>query len=251
MENKILKKSDYSIVQNNYKINLYDDVLMYSVGNDKFRIIDIYISLSYPIIYDIYEQDEDITIILCPISLRAIALKGIFKINSYVDNILILEDNEQNVIPINMKYKIDKNHIIYSNKRFDVKIMKLKNALIYSTDSTFILPNNNIVLDTIFPISYYNNFDDIKGNKIKSKYHPKTLCYVVVYINDSNKKNTKIIIGNDVDKNEISGYNLDKSKFSKYLNKNKEKIIENNVFIMPILYYIALNEYDKKLFIEL
>ena len=93
LKTKILKKSDYQIVQNYDKINLYDNVILYSIGNGKFRIVDLNILLSYPVIYDTYQEDtlsENISVIVCPLSLRSIILKGILKINSYDNTLLIL-----------------------------------------------------------------------------------------------------------------------------------------------------------------
>ena len=246
LKTKILKKSDYQIVQNYDKINLYDNVILYSIGNGKFRIVDLNILLSYPVIYDTYQEDtlsENISVIVCPLSLRSIILKGILKINSYDNTLIILEDNDNNIIPINMKHKIDSEYIIHPNKRFDVKIMKLKNALMYSSDATFIVPNDEIVIDYIIKKDYYENFKDLDNNVMTSKYHPKTLCYLI-YFKDENIKKTGIILGKDIKKREPSGYNLDKSGLTEYLNKRHEKIMEKNIFIMPILLYVAIKEYE-------
>ncbi len=240
LKKKYLTQTDYQIIQNYENINLYDNVILYNIGNNKFRIVDLNIMLSYPIIYDVYQLEnkiEDITIVVCPLSLRSIVLEGKFKINSYIDTLLILEDSKDNIIPINMKNKIDSEHIIYPNKRYDVKIMKLKNALIYSSDSTFIVPNDNIKIKSIIDQSYYHNKLNINNEHIQSKYHPKTLCYLIYY------KKIAILIGKDKSTDDISGYNLDKSGLTHYLNKNYDKFTEKELFIMPILLYVAIKEY--------
>ena len=243
MKKQILHTNDYNILPIDDKINLYDNIVLYTIGNDKFRIVELNIFLAYPIIYDKHANEdivEDITIVVCPISLRTSMLKGKFKINSYSDTKLILEDNEDNIIPIDKNHKIDSKFIIEVNKRYDVKIMTLKDAIMYAPDATYIQPNNDKLIKSILEESYYEDIYDINKNKIKSKYHPKTLVYLIQF---HEKKNT-LILGRDIKKNKISGYNLDKSGLTEYLNKRNDKIIDKNGFLMPILLYVAEKEYS-------
>ena len=243
LKTKILKPSEYEILPIDDKINLYDNVVLYSTGNNNFRIVELNVFLAYPIIYDKYEDGditENITIIVCPLSLRSTMLKGKFKINSYSNTRLILEDNEDNVIPIDMNHKIDSKFVIQTNKRYDVKIMSFRDAIIYSPDLTYISPN--LEIKSIINKSYYEDDKDLDENKISSKYHPKTLVYLIQFHSEDVKKNT-LILGKDIKKTKISGYNFVKSGFTKYLNKRNKKIIDKNGFLMPILLYVAEKEY--------
>ena len=245
IKTKILESKDYNIVYIDDKINLYDNVVIYSVGNNKFRIVELPIFLAYPIIYDNYSDEEkvdNITIAVCPLSLRSIMLKGKFKINSYSNTKLILEDDKDNIIPIDMNHKIDSKFIIDVNKRYDVKIMTLRDAIIYAMYATYISPNDNIEIKSILNESYYKDIYDLNQNKIESVYHPKTLVYILQFYTDNLKTNI-LLLGNDIKKSKISGYNLVKSGLTKYLNKRNEKIIDKNGFSIPILLYIAEKEY--------
>ena len=108
--------------------------------------------------------------------------------------------------------------------------------------ATYISPNDNIEIKSILNESYYKDIYDLNQNKIESVYHPKTLVYILQFYTDNLKTNI-LLLGNDIKKSKISGYNLVKSGLTKYLNKRNEKIIDKNGFSIPILLYIAEKEY--------
>ena len=82
------------------------------------------------------------------------------------------------------------------------------------------------------------------GNNIESeKFHPKTLVHLIQYNSKENKKKITIVIGKDSDLLDINGYDNKKSGFDNYLLKYENEIIEKESFIMPMLYYKAIQIY--------
>lgn len=267
IQTKIIKKNDYEFkMDHNMSLKLTDQVILYNTGN-YWKIIPLILALSYPIIYDSYESHEshesenneyDITIALCPITLRTSKFKGIFKFNKYDGITMILQDtNTNNLISIdsvNSEYSVHSINSVNSfnsdyagNKiRSEIKITTLRNALMISPDVMYMIVNKKITIKTIIDLSYYSDDKDIHG--IKSPYfiHPKTLCYVIQKKKfGSDKEKTYIILGKDASKNLITGYDTKKSGIFDYLARNNQKLIRDNAYIFPMLWYTCKLEYKK------
>lgn len=237
--------------KDNNNLQLSDNVVLYNDGN-LWKIIPLKIMFIYPIIYDQYaysDEKYDVSIIVCPITLRSVMFKGKFKFYKYEDYRMIIQ-NSDDIMPIDLNYKISKNFIVQENKRIEVKILTLRSAITYAPDAHFInikkskINENEIVLNC----DYYSNNLDIYGNEIKKdNIHPKTLVYIVYYKSHSTKKyKIAILIGNDYSDKNISGYDVIKSKINEYLIKNRSNIIKKNGYIMPMLWYMAKEIYKKR-----
>lgn len=242
-----MEKKEY-IFKNHFDTNLKlsDIVVLYNSGDDVWKIIPFETIISYPVIYDTYVFDNithDITIAVSPISLIGCVFKGLFSFNSFKDNVMILQDKQtDDLIPIDMGYKISDKYIISPNKRFELKIMTLKSALYISPDPLFLEVKHT--KKPIFDINYYQNFDDIKGNKIENLLiHPKTLVYIIQYKSHTQTNKNIICIGNDANINNISGYDFKQSKLLLYLEKNRQSIINHRGYVIPVLWYIAKDYY--------
>jgi hypothetical protein len=227
--------------------------------------------MAHPIIYDYYyinDKKIPITVVVCPVSLRSILVKGRFVLNSYVkestdiasikkinthDNkikikkgnktkLIIRESVTNNLMSIDIGTKMDSEHFIYVSKRSEVQIMTLRNAILFASDPIYI----SLDVKSIKPLinlSYYTNNEKIDNTVISLKdnnYHPKTLVRLIKCESDNT-----IIIGSDASLNAISGYDVSKTLLNTYLQKNQEKLIENNCFIMNVLLYVALKAYPK------
>lgn len=246
INSNILNKNNYDfIAEPETKIHLIDKIILYFDGvNWKIILLDIF--LSHSIIYDEYILNNEkftISVIVCPVTLRAVILKGLFKANNYINNKLMLEDIEnKNIITIDEKIKLDK-HIIHNNFRHDVKIMTFRDAIIMTPDALFMNYKNEIKY--IINPEYYINLLTINDKEINSKiYHPKTLVHLLQYKSKTTGEyKNKIIIGKDINQNNITGYDLKKSNLTNYLNDKFDVLIEKKGFIMPILWYIAKDEY--------
>lgn len=250
IKKNILHKDDYTFMHDHkMSIKLSDQVLIYNTGSD-WKIIPLVWALTYPLIYDTYSYGDishDITIVVCPITLRTVMFKGIFIVSMYDNLTMILkEKNTENIIPIDSGKKINNNYLIEFNKRSEIKITTLRNALIMAPDILYMIVNKHLKINTIVDLSYYSDDKDIFGKFSNYYIHPKTLCYVIQKKKfGTNKEKTYIILGKDAEKNEITGYDTRKSGIVDYLIKNNEKLIRDEAYTLPILWWTAKKIYEK------
>jgi len=250
MKNKYLSTDDYTFENYDHNnLNLSDNVILYNSG-DAWKIIPLELCLSYPIIHDKYlfeDEKYDVTIVVCPITLRSVMFKGNFYFYNYEDTRMFLKEDDD-FLPIDLNKKINEKFIIEENKRIEVKIMILRNALIYAGDALFIKTNKKI--SHIINKQYYTNTKDIFNEEIKyNDIHPKTLVYIVEFEFQTEKEDKfAILLGNDYIGDKITGYDVFKSKLNDHLLKHRTKIIKKNGYIIPMLWYIAKDIYkDYKL----
>lgn len=243
IKNNTIEKYTFENYDHN-NLNLSDNVILYNSGN-VWKIIPLDLMLSYPIIHDeyLYENEKyDITIVVCPITLRSVMFKGKFEFYDYEDYRMILKDGDK-YLPIDLNKKISEKFVIEENKRIEVKIMTLRNAIIYVNDIFFIKTKEKI--NFIINREYYDNIKDIFGNDIiYSNVHPKTLVYVAEFESQTEKKEKFVILlGNDYLADKITGYDVIKSKLNDHLLKYRSKIIKKDGYIMTMLWYIAKDLY--------
>jgi hypothetical protein len=239
------KLNEYTFENYDYNnLNLTDNVILYNSGNS-WKIIPLNLMLSYPIIHDeyLYEDEKyDITIVMCPITLRCVMFKGKFEFYDYEDYRMVLKDGDE-YLPIDLNKKINEKFVIEENKRIEVKIMTLRNAIIYVNDVFFIKTKHKT--NFIINAEYYENTKDIYNNDITyNSVHPKTLVYVAEFESQTEKKEKFVILlGNDYSQDKITGYDVIKSKLNDHLLKYRSKIIKKDGYIMPMLWYIAKDLY--------
>ncbi len=253
IQRRILKKSNYEFINDEpYNLNLDDPVILYNSGA-QWKIVSLDISLSYPIIYDKYSYDDeqyDVSVIVCPLTLLCVMLKGVFTFLNFIDNKMILKEND-NIIPIDFNQKINSNMVIQDNKRIEVKIMTLKNAIINAPDVLYMKCNKNIkpIIDKL----YYSNKQLYNGEQIsESIFHPKTLVYIVKFSSNTTlEEKFVILMGNKANSNTVTGYDLIDSGLNSHLMKFRAKIIKKNGYIMPILWYYAKKIYPNAKIVHL
>jgi hypothetical protein len=74
--------------------------------------------------------------------------------------------------------------------------------------------------------------------------HPKTLIYVIQYKTyNTGEEKISLVLGKDAVKNDVTGYDIKKSGLYKYLSTHKQKIINRDGYLMPMLWYIAKSVY--------
>lgn len=249
IKEKTLSTDDFTFESDHdMSIKLSDQVILYNTG-DQWKIIPLLIFLCFPIIYDKYSFEEniyDVTVVVCPISLMATVLIGTFEFETYHENTMILREvNTSDLIPIDSGYKIDEKYVIENNKRLEVKIMTLRSAIIMSPDPKYMILNKSKKeLTPIFDIDYYSNEFDYNKTEFNSLIHPKTLVYIIQYKSYTDEENkTSILLGKDVNKNTVTGYDFKKSQISEYLKKHNSKILNREGYILPCLWYIAKSTY--------
>ena len=250
IKSRKLSQKDYSFV-NEFEstLKLSDNILMYNSG-EQWKIIPLSVALTYPIIYDTFTFNDVIfpgSIIVCPITLRAVIMKGVFEVETYLDTKMIIKDEDNNIMPIDMGYKVDSDLILHANKRIDVKISNLRTVVIgYTNDSIFLKPHDKTI-NPVLDKSYYSNTMNIMNVPIGDYLiHPKTLVYIIQYKSyKNNAEKISIVLGRDCVKNKVTGYDLKKSGLFDYLHKFRNKIINRSGYTMPILWYIAKDIYPE------
>jgi hypothetical protein len=227
------------------KIKLSKPVVCFNNLNE-WIIIELQVFMKTPIVWtNIYSEDKivEVSIIVCPRTLRCAVFEGHFKAKFYKDDRLILENEEKSLIPIDLNIAIDNEYNLELNKRYQLYIQTLKNALIDYYDIKYLHPKNKIK-NYIIRKKYLNDNLDVFNNIIQdNKFHPKTLVHLIQYNSKDNKKKITIIIGKDSDLLEINGYDNKKSGFDGYILKYEDDIIKKESFIIPMLYYKAIEIY--------
>lgn len=244
MRKKSLDVTDYKFeTDHDDNLKLTSHVVIYNTG-DKWKIIPFDICLSYPIIYDKYINETDtfdITFIICPVTLRSIYLKGKFEFLTYDESCrMILREIgiKESLIYIDIGTKIDKKYIIEINKRSEVKITTLRNALTFLPDAYFLNINKEKQIKYVINKNYYKDMLDINMSEItEGIIHPKTLVYLIQFKTNNGIDKVTIILGKDISSTNVTGYDAKLSHIFSYLDNNKKKIINKEGFIMPMLWY--------------
>lgn len=234
-----------------YKLKMTDRVMLYNSG-DFWKLIPLPYGLSNSIIYDTHasetnDQSYPVTICICPITLRTVIFKGIFIVETY-DKIrmIVRELDTDNIMPIDMGYKIDNKYIIESNKRSEVKIMTHRNALTVSPDVQYFHPKNEIDMTPIMGMDYYTNNLSYNGVELnEGLVHPKTLVYIIQYKSHKTEEDKlSIVLGRDAVKDDVTGYDIKESGLLNYLAKYQNKLINRNGYVIPMLWYLAKEIYQ-------
>jgi hypothetical protein len=246
---------DYPILEN-YEINtnpiknlaLSDPVLCFNNSNE-WIIIDLQQFLKTPIIWAKYYTDKkviDVSIIVCPRTLRSCVFEGKLKSKYYNNEDLFLINNEKSLIPIDINILIDKNSEIEINKRYHVSIQTLRNSLVDYYDIKYLhsKQNNKYIINKNYLNNRLDEYDQDIPKISEIEIHPKTLVHIIQYISKSGERKNTLIIGNDSTNIENYGYDNKKSGFDKYLQSFEKEIIEKDSFIYPILYYKAIKIYQ-------
>jgi hypothetical protein len=228
---------------------LSDPVINFFNG-EKWILIPLRIMLRFPLIHTKYTDDKttfDMTLILCPYTLRTTSMKGKFLFNRYVDGIMTLKNTDGEIIRIDIGLKIDDNKNILLNKRYQVKIKTLRNSLIELQDCSYLHLKQYSALVPVISKDYYIsglNINDIPiPNAFKAHFHPKTLVHVIQYLSQSGQNKETIIVGLDATSRAVTGYDTKASGFDNYIAKYYDKIIDKHGYIIPILWLHAKNMY--------
>lgn len=215
---------------------LTDPILAYYNGIN-WKIIDLGIVKSYPIIYDEYTETvnknetktKKITLAVCPITLIACMFEGVYTSADYlIDNSMVLLDDKKN----HFKLTDHTNNI----KRWGVEIKIFRNAISEHTDAQYMHLSNKKPM--LMPSKYYEDNTILYNNNNEVfKFHPKTLVYVIQYRSDkSQTEKTTIILGHNAKLHEATGYNIVESGIEEYIESMAHKIIDKSGFIIPMLW---------------
>lgn len=260
-KNDILNKLTYNS-EPPLNLSLFDTVIAFSDGRDN-KIISLDIIRSYPIIHDLYYEENklyDITIAYCPFTSSVCGYFGKFEMYDkiYKNSILLKKYNNNNPNGFIMHlsgnyYSLNENKIIDKIiRRIEIKIMSLRNALTLYPDCLFLKINKK--LNPIVNNDYLSNkkliYPDknIKNIKNFDKYHPKTLIYGIQYKSNNEFKYTAII---GKSKSKINNIDYQKDKFEVYFDKCNEELNNKSAFIIPCYWFAWISFFPDSKIIEL
>lgn len=228
-------------------ISLNNKVLCFNNLNE-WIIIELEQFLKTPIIWTKIFQDNkalDASIVVCPRTLRSSVFEGKLIFSQYDGERLILEKEDKTLVPIDLNISIDINSELEPNKRYQIYIQTLRNALVDYYDIKYLHPKDKkdkYIINKKYLSNLLNEYDkEIDYNKLT--YHPKTLVHIIQYTSKSGERKISIIIGKDSNNIDIKGYDNKKSGYDDYLLKFSDDIIKKECFIMPILYYKSVQIY--------
>lgn len=248
---RILTKNDYhSITKNPYKyFGVAENVVCFFNGID-WCCIPLTDMLAYPVLYYDFWYDKGQTmlensLVVCPITMRSMIYKGKIKIIDIIDDRLFLlntDTGDQFFMDLPYTGHFDEQGIekrIKSHvKRHEVKIMILRDIFSFSTDPSYIIPNTKE--HQLVYQDYYSNRLTYQGYGIYTTLHPKTIVHIIQhYSHSSNGYKYTVIVGKDINKDTVTGYNHKLSGFSAYINQHKKELIRKKAFVYPIFWFMV------------
>lgn len=252
---RILDLNDYKIILNNSHrfFNINDTVVCFFNGMN-WNIVSLYDMLAYPLLYYEYWSDKYKTyyintLVVCPLTMRAMIYKGKIKIIDIIKDRLFLKNTDTDDdffmdlpytghVDIEGKEKNIKSHV----KRIEIKLLKLRDSFMFIIDPKYIVVNNK--KSTLITEKYYNNRFTYMGEPIYTTFHPKTIVYMIQYYSFRQKKyKYACIVGNDIDKDNVTGYSYKSSGIWDFLTTHKNELIKKKAYIYPVFWFMIENLY--------
>jgi 1,4-dihydroxy-2-naphthoyl-CoA synthase len=86
---------------------------------------------------------------------------------------------------------------------------------------------------------YYINRLTSDGIPIYTAFHPKTIVYMVQYYSHSTKNyRYMVIVGKDINKDTITGYNYKASGLWVFINRHMQEFVEKRAYIYPVFWFM-------------
>lgn len=258
---------EISKIYDNFKLR--ERVVAFFDGRD-WNVISLDFMLRHPIFLYKHWSDKDQiyydnSLLVCPMTLRAMIYKGKIKIEDIINNyeLIIRNEDTDDIFPMSNPYtghydvtgieKKIKSHV----KRIEVKILEHRDMFAFDADPRYItLESKAEYINSQYINSKYNTESDylenrlgVMGDELTTIFHPKSLVYVVQYYSETDKSYRHLIlISPNMSKDKIVGYRYKFEKFWSYVEQNKEKLIEKRAFTYPMLWFtiekIQLSNYD-------
>jgi hypothetical protein len=245
------KELEMDKIYSNFK--LYEKIVTFYDGRE-WNVISLDFMLKHPIMYYKHWSDKngvyyDNSLLVCPITLRSMIYKGKIVVNSIESDghELILENMDTgDTFPISNPYtghfgadgetRVIKSHV----KRHEVKILEHRDIFAFDSDPRYIvIADKSSDKDTVVNLEYYTDRLDVGNNEkeLVTTLHPKSLVYVVQYYSKTLSAYRHIIlISPAINKEKVSGYEYRSARIWKYMEENKDKLIEKRAFTYPILW---------------
>ena len=249
---RILTKDDYDIIiKDTYKhFKTSDKVVCFFNGHD-WSLISLQDMLAYPVLYFDFWSEKDNTIyenslVVCPLTMRSMIYKGRIKIQDIInDRLYLLNTDTSDEFFMDSPYTGDrdksgekkiKSHI----KRHEVKILTLRDSFMFLIDPKYIVVKKAMKKhQSILFAGYYINRYTHDGLSVHTSFHPKTIVYMVQYYSHSTKNYRYMaIVGKDINRDSITGYNYKSSGLWLFINKHMKSFIEKKAYIYPVFWFM-------------
>jgi len=249
---RILQDDQYKIIDNDsYKYFKISDKVVCFYNGRNWNLILLEDMLAYPVLYFDFWSTKDDTVyknslLVCPITLRSMIYKGRIKILDIINDRLYLLNGDTNDeffmdAPYTGHYtetgeeKKIKSHV----KRFEVKILTLRDAFMFVLDPKYLIIPEELKTKPIIYERYYTNRLTHTGLPIHTSFHPKTIVYMVQYYSHSMKMyKYNVIVGRDINKETVTGYNYKTSGLWAFINKHMSEFVEKRAYIYPVFWFM-------------
>lgn len=251
LKTRILTKDDYHIIVNRtYRsFNIDSKVVCFYNGID-WNVVLLEDMSAYPVLYfDFWSEKDNVTyensLVVCPLTMRSMIYKGKIRITDVInDRLYLLNTDTDDEFFMELPYtghfdaegkvKKIKSHV----KRFEVKILVLRDAFMFLIDPKFIVVN--VRERSLIRESYINDRFTYNGYPIYTVFHPKTLVHVVQYYSRKTE-NYKylVLIGKDIDKDRATGYSFKTSGIWSFIEQHREEFIEKRAYIYPMFWFMV------------
>jgi len=243
--------------ENSFEMKLNDIVFLYNDGRN-WKVIPLKVTQMYPIIYDLYYENENaipITIYVCPYTLfSCIYFEEMLSYDKVYNNNLVLmnkKNNDMIIIPIlNNIYSVSTQTLQekYIRKN-EIKAMTIRNAISLYPDSQFInmkdiKPKASLVDNTY--LSDNTIMFDIEKPPLFTNHHPKTLIYIVEYKSKTTHKYKYTVV---IPKKNT--FDRVKNGMHKYLDVMNLKITEKGGIIYSCLWFAWICTFPSSRIIKL
>jgi translation elongation factor P/translation initiation factor 5A len=237
------KKNIHFLDQEDYEIipippedlDLKDNVILVKIINNSL-LIPFKTALQNSIINLSYGNDN-FTFAMCPFSLYMCLIQDTYMPTEFIENnILVVTNGKENVALQDIE-----------NKK-NVELLTLEQAISNNLDCQYLVTKKD--KEYILDKKYYENKKDFKNKELDLdiRLHPKTVAYLIYYKNKNTNK-VSMIVGKDANIKTSLGYNTIKSGIKKYFEIYSNKILENTIFVTPILLFVGHELKDKVVYL--
>jgi hypothetical protein len=257
---RILEDSDCEVITTDiYKHFQVSDKVVVFYNGKVWSIISLYNMLCYPVFYFDFWSEKDNetyknTLLVCPITMRSMIYKGKIKILNVINDRLFLLNTDTGDeflmdTPFTGHYddkgkeKKIKSHV----KRYEVKILSLRDAFTFLLDPSYIIVKKEKVIKPVINLGYYTNRFTHDGLSIYTAFHPKTIVYMIQYYSHHTKDyRYTVIVGRDINRETPTGYNYRASGLWDFITKHLKDLIDKKAYIYPIFWFMIDKLYKDK-----
>jgi hypothetical protein len=251
MYNRILTLDDYFFEQKQpYEHYDITDKIVSFYNGRQWNIIQLEDMLAHPVLYfNFWSAKQKTTfvnsLLLCPITMRALIYKGRIKIIDVVNDRLVLT-NIDTGDEFFMDMPFTGTHDEHGNekkiksqvKRHEVRLLTLRDCFTFMSDPQYIVLHKKV--GPIIAPNYYSNRLTYDNLSIHTTYHPKTIVYMIQYYSSKiNNYRYTVVVGTDINKDTATGFAVKVGGIWSFLSKHMDDVIAKRAYVYPIMWHMV------------